>query len=314
MSFAPSPVIITKTPAPPLVGRDALLAMLTYKRPHGSKAERAFIRRFILPHIDYQDEAGNLIKAVGDRPSILWSSHTDTVHRQGGRQTLEITDDQWVHSLSNDCLGADCAAGVWLMLEMIRAGVPGLYVFHREEESGGRGSMALARRTPERLDGIQAAIAFDRKGFTSVITHQFGDRCCSNAFASSLADILGEHWALDDTGTFTDTANYTDLVGECTNISVGYLDQHQKTERQHLGFLECLRDILVSADWSRLVIARKPGERDERDAWDVLFRPSSRVAREDLLEAIRNHPEAVADILEDYAITADEILDAAYRQ
>ena len=46
------------------------------------------------------------------------------------------------------------------MREMILAGIPGLYVFHRNEESGGAGSDWIARETPWELHGIKAAIAF----------------------------------------------------------------------------------------------------------------------------------------------------------
>jgi hypothetical protein len=45
-----------------------------------------------------------------------------------------------------ECLGADCAAGVALMVSMIHARVPGYYVFHDGEEQGCLGSRFLARR------------------------------------------------------------------------------------------------------------------------------------------------------------------------
>lgn len=37
---------------------------------------------------------------------------------------------------SSNCLGADCTTGVWLILEMIKARVPGIYVIHNDEEVG----------------------------------------------------------------------------------------------------------------------------------------------------------------------------------
>lgn len=316
MTFSPTPAL-----AAALTGREALLAMLTYKRPGGSKAETAWIKRFIAPHVDYADGYGNLIKCVGKDPTTLFAAHTDTVHRKPGPQTVEISEDGWAHSASGDCLGADCAAGVWLMLEMIRAEVPGLYVFHREEESGGGGSSYIARKTPWLLDGIQVAIAFDRKGFSSVITHQFGERCCSDAFAGSLGAILGGEWHRDDGGTFTDTANYVELVAECTNLSVGYLDQHTPRERQHIPFLMTLRDCLVAADWSALTIKRKPGEREWPADWRGDYHHDSdsqdfhprRQGDERLAEAITDHLDVVMAMLGDLGITADDILDAAYR-
>jgi hypothetical protein len=40
----------------------------------------------------------------------------------------------------SNCLGADCTTGVWLILEMIKANVPGVYVIHSDEEVGGKGA------------------------------------------------------------------------------------------------------------------------------------------------------------------------------
>jgi hypothetical protein len=171
-----------------------LLEMLSYRRPGGSKTERKFIRRYLAPLSMQIDQYGNHIKRIGDAP-ILWSCHTDTVHKFGGRQHTKIQSNiVSANDAQSNCLGADCTAGVWLMTEMIRANIPGLYVFHREEESGGMGSNWLLKNTPELLEGIKYAIAFDRRGNKSVITHQFGGRCCSDAFAASLANAIGmEH-------------------------------------------------------------------------------------------------------------------------
>ncbi len=249
-----------------------LLDMLQYKRPAGSKSERKFINRFIRPLGVYQDAIGNLIKAIpcadGTASPVLWSSHTDTVHRHGGRQSLTIVNDI-AKAPASDCLGADCTTGVWLMVNMIARGIPGLYVFHRMEEVGGIGSSHIAKETPELLAGINYAIAFDRYGTTSVITHQ-GSRCCSNAFADSLIDQLGaKHWQRDDGGTFTDTANYTDLIAECTNISVGYYNQHRSSETQDIGFALDLLETICDLDHATLVCERIAGttEYDNYGVW-----------------------------------------------
>src|SRR3546814_16306749 len=81
-------------------------------------------------------------------------------------------------------LGADDGAGLWIMLGMIAAACPGLYLFHRGEEQGCLGSRWIERHTPELLANIDAAIAFDRAGLGDVITHQSYGRTCSAAFRS----------------------------------------------------------------------------------------------------------------------------------
>lgn len=42
-----------------------------------------------------------------------------------------------------NCLGADCTSGIWLILEMIQAQVPGIYVVHTDEEIGRKGAEAI---------------------------------------------------------------------------------------------------------------------------------------------------------------------------
>src|SRR5689334_19940192 len=92
-----------------------IVAMLGYKRPAGSKTERAFIREWIRPLGVEQDKAGNLYKRIGDSP-VLWSCHTDTVHKDGGGQLVAVKDGiATVASPNSNCLGADDTAGIWLM-------------------------------------------------------------------------------------------------------------------------------------------------------------------------------------------------------
>lgn len=289
-----------------------LFDMLQYCRPHGSPTEHAFIDRFLLPYGVDADGFGNLWVEVGNAP-ILWSSHVDTCHRRGGMQHIDIDATGTIrlpHGASSNCLGADCTAGVWLMTEMIEAGVPGIYVFHRGEERGGIGSRYVATQEPERLAGLSAAIAFDRRGATSVITHQSGERCCSDAFARSLSAVLGLAHAPDPTGSFTDTANYTGHIGECTNLSVGYLHEHTPQETLDLSYLLRLRDAVVDVDFGQLLFERQPGERDLdcddfADSFDDVCSWSRRSRT--LYDLVRDHPAAVTDFLEMNGVSAAEL-------
>ena len=242
-----------------------LLDMLETCRPGGSEEEEAFIETYLSPLEPFVDGYGNRHVEVATpegHPRIMWSVHTDTVHRHGGTQKVEVTQGMaWTSDGS--CLGSDDTVGIWLALEMIQAKVPGTYIFHREEESGGGGSMWLAKQGLDAHRAFDAAIALDRAGYSDVITHQGGGRCCSDVFAESLAKLLGGSFKPCDRGVFTDTANYVDLIGECTNLSVGYFSQHGPTEHTHLGFASRMRDALIAADWSQLVLKREAGEVDE---------------------------------------------------
>lgn len=291
-----------------------IASMLAYARPHRSAAETQFCQRFLDPLGVVPDKFGNGIKRVGTTP-ILWSCHTDTVHHKDGRQKLRIADGVMTlrHSFGRGhCLGADDGAGVFLMTEMVKAGIPGLYIFHAGEEMGGLGSRWIAKETPKLLSGIKYAVAFDRKDYSSVITHQ-GARCCSDEFAVSLGNKLGAHYRCDDTGLFTDTANYTGLVGECTNVSVGYFNEHCDSESLDVRYLLRLRSALLTFDPAGLISKRLPGELDPEyeamwakaydkyDKADVIDRDC------DMEDMIAQYPEVVADILRECGMDATSL-------
>jgi hypothetical protein len=323
--------------ADPAVGE--LLQMLTTMRPAGTKTEDDFIAQWIVPLGSKKDDYGNRWVWVGDNPDILFSCHTDTVHFKEGKQQIVFADGM-AYAENSDCLGADDTSGIWLMREMIKARVPGLYLFHREEEIGGHGSAHVNKYHDETIGKMRAAIAFDRKGYDNVITHQFGGRCCSETFAKSLGKILGGNYAADPTGSFTDTANYIDTIGECTNLSVGYFGQHGPSEFQDVSFLVQLRDALIHADWSQLEIERKPGEFDMGDdfgggKWSSYTgygyggtrsnwsqnsglstgngkskrKQKARTEFEIMLEYIQAYPETVAGFLVDLGTDTDELED-----
>lgn len=246
-----------------------LIDMLRYKRPAWSKCERTFIQKFIQPLDAKVDRHGNywvvIPMADGTKSKVMWSSHTDTVHRNGGMQEVSIDTNHVVRAVKSNCLGADCTTGVWLMRQMILAKVPGVYIFHRAEEIGGKGSRLIAKSHDERLVGIDFAIAFDRMGYNSVITHQSYGRCCSQKFVDSIAPMLPGKYEADSGGTFTDTASYMDQISECTNLSVGYNGQHTSSETQNLYHVAGLAAALLKFDESKLVADRDPHVYDPAD-------------------------------------------------
>lgn len=255
-----------------------LLTMLTYKRPAGSQGEADFIARYVTPLGCTPDAYGNnwldIPNPDGTRSDVLWSSHTDTVHRTSGAQRIDYAYGIAM-SQSGECLGADCTTGVWIMRQMVAAKVPGVYVWHRDEEIGGLGSAWVAKNTPERLAGLRFAIAFDRKGLGDVITDQWTETA-STVFAQSLADVLNSHglkYSPSPNGVFTDTANYADIIPECTNLSVGYYSAHGPMESQDITHACRLADAMVNGDFSGLVVARDPAQDYGRnlggyDPWD----------------------------------------------
>jgi len=295
-----------------------LYGLLTYKRPANSQSERDFINTFLSFEGTFRDEFGNIHYSQGESRT-LFSCHTDTVHNGVGKQTVYIDPQTGTaFGTGNDVLGADDGAGVYVMLRLIDAGVPGYYIFHREEEIGGNGSRWIADNVD--LSDFDRAIAFDRAGTRSVITHQGFTRCCSDEFALELAVALGGEFMPDDTGTFTDTANYDQVIPECTNISVGYKFAHSKKEELDVDFLDDLVDTLINLDFESLCTVRDPSvleykyDSDEyqgnfHDKNDSYYWPESKV---DILDAIDacDFNRLVAAIADDPYSAAELLLDS----
>jgi len=253
-----------------------LKRIMTFGRPASSEMEKEWVNTYLFTpemikagmykdgfHYGRQsgEGEGNLIIEVGEGSKTLFSSHTDTVHRTGIIQNVIVNPEESKLKFTTDsgqCLGGDDGTGVWLMLELMKAGVPGLYIFHRAEEVGGQGSSYIANTTPQLIEGYDRGIAFDRKDDWSIITHQAGTRTCSDDFAEDLAEKLGMNHRADSTGSFTDTANYDTIIPECTNLSVGYHNAHSARENQEIDYLLKFRDALVKVDWESLVTARDP--------------------------------------------------------
>jgi hypothetical protein len=212
------------------------------------------------------DGAGNIhvdLRTAREHRS-MFTAHTDTVHDRGGPNVVRMDGDFW-RADKGEPLGADDAAGIAVLYNMIAHSIPGYYVFFRGEERGGLGSSWLADNMPSLFKEIDRAVAFDRAGYADVITHQRGGRCCSDEFADALANELSSEldWFLPDaTGVYTDTAEFIGLIPECTNISVGYKHQHGDREQQDIAFLQRLANTVLTVAWDALPVARVPRSQD----------------------------------------------------
>lgn len=229
--------------------------------PHGSEHE---LFGLLPDHLDH-DEFGNRYKQVG-ASSCMFTSHLDTATSQRA-DVVHVIENGICKTDGTSILGADDKAGVAIMLWMIEHGVPGLYYFFLGEEVGCVGSMAVAAKHKlERLDGITKVISFDRRGTDSVITFQAGSRCCSDAFGRALAGQLnkraGFKYLIDPSGVWTDSAQFTRVYPECTNISVGYRSEHTTSESQDLGHLAALAEACLEVDWEALPVERDPSVAD----------------------------------------------------
>lgn len=237
-------------------------AMLTYRRPHDSMGEAEFIKRYILPfNPEAISEKGGdthayVVRIYDPKKTKLttaFCAHTDSVHnRQNQEPRQPVGFDIAVREFyvsdpaQRDCLGADDAAGCYVLLRLMEANVPGLYVFFRGEERGGIGSSYITDHRQDLFAGIERAIQFDRRGTGSVITEMMCGRTCSDEFAEAIGKALDMGHEIDPTGSFTDTANLSEIVPECTNISVGYEHEHSSNETLNAAYLLALVDRCIT--------------------------------------------------------------------
>lgn len=244
--------------------RATFLSLTTMTYPHGNEED---VVKF-LPNLNI-DKFGNRWKIIGgnSQPDVMFTSHLDTADFDQVKTNLFSRmegGDEIIYTDGKSIIGADDKAGVTTMLYMMAHGVQGLYYFFIGEERGGIGSNKLSFDFDNQphLKNVKKCISFDRRRTGSVITKQLGRVCCSDKFATALCEEYnknGLNFSIDPTGVYTDSASFIDEIPECTNISVGYENEHTVREIQNMSFLEKLCKASVNVNWSGLPVERKVG-------------------------------------------------------
>lgn len=242
----------------PLNIRETFLSLITETYPHGHEEE---VVGFITPGLT-KDSFGNYYTVIGESDTVF-TCHLDTASRTKSKVNLVSyvkDEEEIIVTDGSSILGADDKAGVTVLMYMIANNVPGVYWFFIGEERGGLGSRYVSNNLEEYpfMKGKTKCVSFDRRNYHSVITKQMGVQCCSDSFAKQICDQMTDlKLNLDPTGVFTDSANFIDHIPECTNISVGYFNEHTHQEMQNLTYLEKLCKASVTLDWSGLTVHRK---------------------------------------------------------
>ncbi len=247
--------------------RSTFLSMVTETYPHPHEED---VMQF-LPNDLEQDKYGNYYKIIDGDDTTMFTSHLDTADRSPVKTTLfskEEDGDEIIYTDGSTILGADDKSGVTIMMYMMAHNIPGLYYFFIGEERGGIGSNQLAAEYDkyEYLKNIKKCISFDRRRTISVITHQMGGRCCSDAFGTALCreyNSQGLNLSLDNGGIYTDSASFIDDIPECTNLSVGYENEHTGRELQNMTFLIQLCEASIKVNWAGLPVNRRIGLNQE---------------------------------------------------
>ncbi len=267
-----------------------LFDLLSTSTPHGHEKDMLkIIINAVKAKIDIHnkdvltiDKVNNLIIEVGniEEHRTIFSCHTDTVHTAVKKISLYISDDSFVYGmLKNNAkelqpydLGADDKLGIFILISMINKKIPGTYIFHAGEEHGLVGAKHFVKNNVSFIKKHDRVIAFDRRGYGDIITRQYNIRCCSDAFAESIAKQLMPKinsiskrlegfvpytFSSNKKGLYTDSCQYIHLVKECTNISVGYFNPHNWTACYDAFWYELiLLPALLEVSWHKTLIVR----------------------------------------------------------
>ena len=239
--------------------RDTFLDLTSYTYPHGHEHKL----RNRLPEGAGMDKHGNYFYNVGSSKTVF-ACHLDTVSKEY-KKVKHVIEGNIIRTDGTSTLGADDKAGVTVLLYLISKRVPGMYYFFIGEEVGCIGSKAASKH--DNFTDYDRIVSFDRRNTCSIITFQAGSRCCSQDFANALSqeyDKLGLKLTPDDTGVYTDSAEFTGIIPECTNISVGYYSEHTHAERQDIDFLEKLCEASANINWEGLPTVRNPKVKESK--------------------------------------------------
>lgn len=321
---------------------EMLISILRTKRAHMSKGDFNFrawltlqLQRFGFPPTILVE--GCLLVRTDPKSDTLFSCHIDTCHNTADSDDLTGQDLAYdpafgdillPHGTKSSCLGADDGAGVYVMLRMIQAKVPGSYLFHTGEERGGIGSYAVLRSKTAILDEFSRAIAFDRavqRGENPEVIHTQGGRSCASLEATTaLCAALNKSTAIFEKpyipsakGSFTDTRVYADVIPECFNVGVFYARQHTPQEWLNVAGLEQLVKACLEVKWDELPTVRKPAPEPATPkpglgftGWEPQGKPKKSKGKSELQPAVK--PIQLSFAAEIESMTFKELEQMAY--
>jgi hypothetical protein len=252
--------------------KSTFLRLTEWTYPYGYEDDVVSNFSDLFPNDLQKDEHGNYFLKIGESKTIF-ASHLDTACKEQVKVN-QVIEGNIIKTDGKSILGADDKAGVTVMLWMIKNNIPGLYYFFIGEEVGCIGS-GLAAKFYKVKGHFDRIISFDRRGTDSIITHQSGTKTCSDEFANELAkqlNIGGLKFKKDDTGVYTDSAEFTSVIPECTNVSVGYYKEHTFSEHQDIKHLYLLANACLSVQWEKLPTKRDMSKVETKwDRWNRSF-------------------------------------------
>jgi hypothetical protein len=238
--------------------RETFLNLTKFTIPHGKEDT---LRQY-LPNGVKRDEFGNYMITVGNSET-LFTSHLDTCCHEM-EKVNHVIEGNIIKTDGTTILGGDNKTGVVILLNMIEHNIPGCYYFFAGEEptakdGGLYGSKHALAANPEFFKKFKRAVCFDRKHHGSIVTRQMARFTCSEAFVESLIEEFkrqGLEYHPDQTGWYTDTAVFLNVIPEVTNLSSGTWYEHSDNEYVDMNYLEKVAEAACHINWENLPTVR----------------------------------------------------------
>ena len=154
--------------------------------------------------------------------------------------------------------------------------------------------------------------------YSDIVNVQSGGVCCSDEFIT--ANKFDSHFGYSSArGSFTDSANFTDEFSnsgfkECTNLSIGYFDQHTKNEKQDLTFLiDILLPKLLTFNWDDLQVFRKFDDMTFPDYFGNYYPGNYNldtfgITEQKLKTLVKNDPDKIYNFLNEFCLIDEFII------
>lgn len=153
-------------------------------------------------------------------------AHADTVHAALPKEIFYDKDKNVVWSPEG--IGADDRAGIFAIIDILREGLRPSVIICNEEEVGGKGAKRFVKAYPKPLSKVNFIIELDRMGEEDMVFY-----ACDNPDFEAYLEPYG---FVTDWGTFSDIATIAPKWGvAAVNLSIGYMDEHTKSERLYVG-------------------------------------------------------------------------------
>lgn len=214
----------------------------------------------VYKNIDTNGKSRNFLFCEGEEP-IMVVAHLDTVFEDFSKSSSAYkTDDLWkmydfyqtatelkeiYHDQvkgvmwSPDGLGADDRVGVFMILSLVRAGIRPSILFTTDEESGSASGYDFALQYKHKFQnyGVNYLIELDRSGVNDCVFYK-----CDNPDFTKYIERYGFKTG---TGSFTDISVICPIIKTAgVNLSVGYWNEHSKTEMINLFTMSKNFDII----------------------------------------------------------------------